>query len=108
MSTFFRENAAVGMMEIRLGEGLIRAARIVHDADVRLVDVGNAREARGIRLAAEDSLAGLEVIIGQGQLRLALRRARDAADRHIEGIGLRVLHERIPRRIDDFQLAAER
>ena len=95
------------MMEIRLGEGLIRAARIVHDADVRLVDSGEAREARGIRLAAEDGLASLEVIIGQGQLRFALRRARDAADRYVKGIGLRILHERFPRRIDDFRLAAE-
>ena len=57
------KDAAVGMMKMRFDEILIRAARIIQNADPRAINIGQTAEARRVGLAAEDCLARLKVAV---------------------------------------------
>ena len=51
------------MMKMRFDEILIRAARIIQNADPRAINIGQTAEARRVDLAAEDCLARLKVAV---------------------------------------------
>ncbi len=93
--------------QVGAGEFLVRAAGVDHDADARLVEVGQGLEFGGVSLAAEDGLAEEQVPVGHGQRALAVKGAGDAAQGQVEFAVFRVLREGLPGRRDVFHFHVE-
>ena len=98
----------LGVLDVRLGEAFVGAAGIDDDARAGLVDIDDGLILALVGAAGDRRLALAHDRRREHSLLLPVERDRDAAHRDIEIVGFEILHQLRPRRLNEFDLDAER